>query len=154
MNTIFGMVMCPNNILAKFDCQGHQVKKHDFLGCYVGVWGIITVSSKPRFHPHACAKYARILRKCMREFCARPCVKSRNVILGIYSMYLYGLRVSIHHGKRTLGQRNFATRVAGSASTLRRFQSIFISHKIARGIFLGGGWSKKKKKKKKKKLTK
>ncbi len=34
----------------------------------------------------------------------------------------YGMWVSIHHGKRTLGRRNFTTRVAaGGASTLRRF---------------------------------
>ena len=33
----------------------------------------------------------------------------------------YGLCVRIHHGERTLGQRNFTTRVAGGVSTLRRF---------------------------------
>ena len=32
----------------------------------------------------------------------------------------YGLCVSIHHGKRTLGRRNCTTRVAGGASMLRR----------------------------------
>ncbi len=32
-----------------------------------------------------------------------------------------GLCVSIHHGNRTLGRGNFTTRVAGGASTLRRF---------------------------------
>ncbi len=29
--------------------------------------------------------------------------------------------VSIHHGKRTLGRRNFTTRLAGGASRLRHF---------------------------------
>ncbi len=32
-----------------------------------------------------------------------------------------GLSVAIHHAKRTLGRRNFTTRVAEGASTLRRF---------------------------------
>ncbi len=40
----------------------------------------------------------------------------------------YGLCVSIHHGKRTLGLRNFTTRVAGGVSTLRRFHCHIIPY--------------------------
>ena len=36
---------------------------------------------------------------------------------------MYGLCVSIHHDKGTLGRRNCKTQVAGGASTLRRFHS-------------------------------
>ncbi len=40
-----------------------------------------------------------------------------------WMLCIYRLCLSIHHGKRTLGRRNFTTRVAGGASTLRRFHS-------------------------------
>ncbi len=56
----------------------------------------------------------------MFEFAGRACT--------------YGLCVSIHHGKRTLGQRNFTTRVVGGASTLRRVHTkykLFIRHTLA-----------------------
>ena len=36
----------------------------------------------------------------------------------------YGLCLSIHHGKRTLGRRDLTTRVVGGASMLRRFHFI------------------------------
>ena len=43
------------------------------------------------------------------------------ILKNVIFTWTYDLCVSIHHGKGTLGQRNFKTRVAGGASTLRRF---------------------------------
>ncbi len=52
------------------------------------------------------------------SFCVCVC------LLDLRTQYLVQgctLCVSIHHGKRTLGRRNFTTRVTGGASTLSHF---------------------------------
>ena len=50
--------------------------------------------------------------------------RSKVKVMILKKLDFYGLCVSIHHGKnmkKTLGRRNFTTRVAGGVSMLRRF---------------------------------
>ncbi len=76
--------------------------------------------------------FTRVLRMCIMRM-RKICVHAWNHEMWSYACIIscqgnrnrsIGLCVSIHHGKRTLGQRNFTTQVAGGSSTLRRFHYV------------------------------
>ena len=94
------------------------------------VWGTITVAGKPQFYECACTSFAH-------KICARACATEfAHTHLHILRTHMQeirkcdGLRVSIHHAKRTLGRRNFTRRVTGGASMLRRFHLKWYQTKI------------------------